>query len=118
MPLLPHHYDEHPVRIRLSGRTKQKLFRRIAEAALRMEFKAKNALRTETMELFEDAVCTHFSSSLRRTIRDSYRRLEWRVSETCGDLSHLPSETTFRRRIARGGELADAVLSAQVLERR
>jgi hypothetical protein len=87
------------------------VFRRIAEASLRLELKARNAQRTTTMALFNEAACSYFTSMLRPTISDCYRLLKVSVLEACGSLSYLPSETTFRRRIARGKELAAEAMS-------
>lgn len=97
---------------------KELVFRRIAEASLRLEIKAQNDQRDQTMGLFDEAVFGHLASVLRPTISDSYRQLQWSVMGACGTLTQLPSETTFRRRIARGRKLATDALTGRTRGRR
>ncbi|MGO7981440.1 hypothetical protein ACC691_26400 [Rhizobium johnstonii] len=97
---------------------KELVFRRIAEASLRLEIKAREALRRQTADLFDEAVFGHFASMLRPAISDSYRQLQSSVWDACGTLEQLPSETTFRRRIARGRKLATDALTKRACGRR
>ncbi|QRM44601.1 hypothetical protein [Rhizobium sp. BG4] len=76
------------------------IYRRIAEAALRMADNGREIASYDTQELFCKAVGDYVGSTRRRAISDCYRQLQLHVSSTCGDLTHLPSERTFRRRIA------------------
>ncbi len=78
--------------------SKVAIYRRIAEAAHRMAMNAREVSSYDAQELFHKAVGDYVSSTRRPTISDCYRQLQLHVSSACGNLAHLPSERTFRRR--------------------
>lgn len=101
--------------------SKELVFRRIAEASLRLARKAQN-VQALTMQLFEDAACGYFTAALRPTISECYRELACSVLDACGTLSCLPSERSFRRRITREAEIvasaSDEVVGTSLAEGR
>lgn len=83
---------------------KEQVFRRIADASLRMARKSQD-VQELTMQLFVEFACGYRASTRRPTVSECYRDLVCAVIEACGTLSCLPSERSFRRCVTREAEL-------------
>jgi hypothetical protein len=89
---------------------KELVFRRIAEASLRMARKSQN-VQELTMQLFAESACTYFESAHRPTVSECYRELACSALDACGTLSYLPSERSFRRRVTSEAEIVAKALT-------
>ena len=88
----------------------ERYFSGLPETLAAMEPGAARGLGTLTTILTDAAALKYFTSVEALTIGECYRHLLAVVLETCGTLAHLPSETSFRRRIGRVRLAADARL--------
>lgn len=88
----------------------ERYFSGLPESLAAMKPGASKGLGTLTTILTDAAALKYFTSVQALTIGECYRHLSTVVMDTCGTLEHLPSETSFRRRIGRVRIAADARL--------
>ncbi|TBF35236.1 hypothetical protein ELG88_08410 [Rhizobium leguminosarum] len=77
------------------------IHRRIANACLRLERRVVEVKPSKVAVLFDTAVKDCVTSTARPCVSDWYRQLNWEVIVEGADVSYLPSESTFRRRVRR-----------------